>query len=106
MGSARVRLGKAVTMPQMQDPVAQLAADLRTLLSARALENEKEIQLVFKAAVQEADEAMDQELKAWESKLVGKKRMQDVQKSADDRCWRAFENKLSAYHKWITTGNH
>lgn len=103
---APVTLGKVAQMPQFtQDPTIQLSNDLRTILSARELENEREIAHIFKAAVAAADEAVESELKASTSKLLGRTRMKELQALVATRCWEAFDEKLMK-HRWMMLLTH
>jgi hypothetical protein len=96
-----VKLGRLAQMPSFpQDPRAQLANDLRTLQSTRELENEREIMQFFKAAVNAADEAVEQELKSNPNQLVGRARMQDLMKVVEVKCFAAFDEALGG-RKWL-----
>ncbi|CAJ1366466.1 unnamed protein product [Effrenium voratum] len=98
--------GKAAQMPVfVQDPSSHLSADLHTMLSARELENEREIAQYFKAAVAAAEEAVDRELKVTGNKLLGKAQMKEMQSVVQSRCWQAFDDKLAG-HKWMKLLNH
>jgi len=98
--------GKAAQMPALtQDPASQLSTDLHTLLSARELENEREIALYFKAAVAAADEAVERELKMVQNKLLGMAQMKELYSIVQSRCWQAFEDKLAG-HKWMKLLHH
>merc|ERR1712028_277558 len=65
------------------------------------LENDREVERVFKAASLAADEAIEGELRAMGEQLVGKARMSQLTKTAEHACWRAFDEKLSSY-RWAT----
>lgn len=98
--------GKTAQMPVItQDPASQLSTDLHTLLSARELENEREIAQYFKAAVAAAEEAVDRELKVIGNKLVGMAQMKELYSIVQSRCWQAFEDKLAG-HKWMKLLHH
>merc|ERR1719253_71690 len=92
-----VTLGSAAQMPTFgQAPATQLANDFRAQLSARSLENDREVDRVFKAASQAATAAVDQELRSVGENLLGKARMEQVFKTAELACWRSFDEKLGA----------
>lgn len=98
--------GKPAQMPVFtQDPSSQLSTDLHTLLSARELENEREIAQYFKAAVAAAEEAVDRELKVLGNKLLGKAQIKELHSIVQSRCWQAFEDKLAG-HKWMKLLHH
>jgi len=98
--------GKAAQMPKFSlDPKTALTNDLRIALGARELDNEREISQFFKAAVSAADEAVEQELKVTENKLLGKEQMKLLQASVENRCWQAFDDKLKN-HKWMMLLGH
>mmetsp|Transcript_102753 Transcript_102753/g.295871 ORF Transcript_102753/g.295871 Transcript_102753/m.295871 type:complete len:837 (-) Transcript_102753:87-2597(-) len=99
-------LGKAAMMPAFsQDPVSQLTTDLRSLLGARELENEREIAQYFKAAVVAADEAVEAELKMHTGKLIGMARMKELTATVAARCGEAFDERL-AKHEWMKSLSH
>jgi len=102
----KTKHGPAVAMPIFtQDPVAQLRADVRALVGARANENEREIQQLLKVAEAAAAEAVQGELKANSDRLAGRARMQEVEKAAARRCMEAFEGQLSRY-PWMHNAAH
>lgn len=100
------KYGRAVQMPAFShDPVGQLSSDLHALQGARELENEREILQYFKTAVAAADEAVDREIKLNNNRLLGKMRLQELQKLVAVRCWQAFDERLSR-HKWMMLLTH
>lgn len=103
---ASVKLGKQALMPIFnQEPVTTLSNDLRTLVSTRELENDREILHFFKKAVAAADEAVEGELKANSNKLMGKARLKELKGLVDLRCWQAFDEQLSKY-AWLKFSSH
>merc|ERR1719382_461713 len=73
-----VQLGRAVRMPDFTpDPVTQLTADLKALLAARTLENERAVQHFFKVAVAAAADAAKREVEAVAGSLASKARMKE-----------------------------
>jgi len=90
-----------VTMPPFsQDPATQLAADLRAQLAAHVLDNERALQQLFKRAVSVADATVERMFNASSGRLLSSKQLAAVRSSAEERCWQAFDQELSAY-KWI-----
>jgi len=91
-------LGTAASMPNFaQAPAAQLAADARTQIGARATENEREVVGLFKAAASAADAAVEGELRSAGDNLRGKAAMSTLQKSVEVACWRAFDEQLGVF---------
>merc|ERR1719473_2296648 len=88
------------------DPPAQLAADLRTHLQARALENEREIQQVFKTAVTAADEAVDRELRGRGQKMYGRSGIAELRRQVGSVCWAAYDQRLAKYSPWVQATTH
>lgn len=103
---ATVRLGKQALMPIFtQEPTTALRNDLRTLVSARELENDREVLHFFKKAVASADEAVESELKAGSSRLMGKARLKELRSAVEIRCWQAFDEQLVKY-SWLKFSTH
>jgi hypothetical protein len=91
----RVTFGGAATMAAFtQTPATQLANDFRAQLTARAMENEREVDRVFKAASSASDEAIDAELRTNGELLLSKARLNQLKKNAEVACWRAFDDRL------------
>lgn len=98
----KVTLGTLAQMPTfLQEPAIQLSNDFRAQLSARSLENDREVERVFKAAAVAASEAVDSELKTIGETLLGKARMNQIVSSAESACWNAFNDRLGTT-KWAT----
>lgn len=96
---------RPVRMPTMTpEPIAQLVSDLRALLGARLLENERATQLLFKMAVSAADEAVAKELQAATisgpggfAPPVSRAQLDTLGRQAEKECWEAFEERLAPY---------
>lgn len=96
----RVSLGAAALMPTFpQAPATQLANDFRAQLTARAMENDREVERIFKAASGAADEAVEAELRTGGEILLSKARMDLIKKNAALACWRAFDEHLGS-QRW------
>lgn len=115
-----------VQMPAFNpDPATQLSADLRAMLGARSLENERAVQHLFKQAVAAADEAITRELRSVSGgvvtistnapvgsetipapvPLLSRGRLTALRQLTEQRCWRAFEDRLAAY-AWAPSVSH
>eukprot|EP00931_Biecheleriopsis_adriatica_P114741 TRINITY_DN90656_c0_g1_i1.p1 TRINITY_DN90656_c0_g1~~TRINITY_DN90656_c0_g1_i1.p1 ORF type:complete len:920 (+),score=188.62 TRINITY_DN90656_c0_g1_i1:323-2761(+) len=116
--------GLVVQMPALNpDPAVQLSADLRTMLGAKGLENERAVQHLFKQAVQAADEAVAREVRAVvggaaadveslagssssvTAPLLSRGKVKALQALAEQRGWRAFEERLAPY-SWAKSVSH
>jgi hypothetical protein len=97
----RVTLGRAAQMPTFTTaPATSLSNELRSQLSARTLENDREVDRIFKRATIAADEAVESELRGNVDSLIGKALMTKLFGNAESVCWRAFEAKLENY-PWV-----
>jgi len=116
--------GLVVQMPAFNpDPAVQLGTDLRTMLAARTLENERAVQHLLKQAVADADEVVARELRMVSGEtsiptrpnlggtstvsvpLLSRGKITNLRSLAETRCWRAFEDRL-APHPWVKTVSH
>lgn len=98
--------GKRAHMPNfVTDPEEQLASDLRSLWAMKELENEQKILDVFKGGVLAAEDHVERELSVHQESLLGKERMLEVLRLAEEGCWQVFETRLAKY-PWISTCYH
>jgi len=93
-GSYTQLVGMPVFNP---DPVTQLSNDLRALLGAKAMENERSIQQLFKFAIASVEKAIVQELTPHSANLLSKARLAELRTSAEKRCWEALDSHLADY---------
>eukprot|EP00927_Polykrikos_kofoidii_P077389 TRINITY_DN74329_c0_g1_i1.p1 TRINITY_DN74329_c0_g1~~TRINITY_DN74329_c0_g1_i1.p1 ORF type:complete len:920 (-),score=151.25 TRINITY_DN74329_c0_g1_i1:294-3053(-) len=95
----------SIGMPAFSKPPSiQLAADLRTLLSARVVENDRAVQDLFKQAALSADNAAAKVLNASVERLFGKSQIDEVSRLADRECWEVFDRQLGA-RPWAKTSS-
>jgi len=94
-------LGAPAKMPVFsKDPPSHLEVDLQARVASRLFDNDRDIQEVFKIAVNAADNAAEAELKLNVVKLMGNAALIDLRKVVQLKSWQAFDEKLSNY-QWM-----